>query len=182
MMKKFFFFLVFLIAVASIFVVLNNRESGADFIDAELAEIEGYIAQRDVKNTGVSQADVAWHLDHSLKVLNNLCETLEQSNPEEFSSEINASRLLVFTTGIIPRGRAQAPESVRPPEVITDENIELQLASVRSRLANLSSLDEKAHTNHPVFGTIDKGQTMRLMKVHTRHHLKIIADIVRGSN
>ena len=179
MLKKALYFLIVLLAVFVVFAVINNREKSDDFLDKELAEIESLIEKRDVKNTAVSQADVAWHLDHSLKVVNRLSESLSTSNPEDFASELNMSRLVVFTTGIIPRGRAQASEEVLPPAEIRTEDILAQLATARTNLTGLSDLDEKAHMEHPVFRTLDKGQTKRLMKVHTRHHLKIIRDILR---
>ena len=178
-MKKVLFILLAVLAILSVFAVLNNRENSDDFLDEELAEIESLIEKRDVKNTAVSQADVAWHLDHSLKVVNRLSESLSSSNPEDFSSDLSMSRLVVFTTGIIPRGRAQASEEFLPPDDIRTEDIIAQLATARTHIAGLSSLDEKAHMEHPVFKTLDKGQTKRLMKVHTRHHLKIIRDILR---
>lgn len=181
-MKKVLFFLVALIAVLAIFAVINNRETSNDFLDEELAEIESLIEKRKVRNTAVSEADVAWHLDHMLLVVNRLYDALENSNPEDFESELNASRLVVFTTGIIPRGRAQAPDEVRPPEVIEKSDIEAQLSKAKERIAKLKDLDEKAYTKHPVFGMIDRGQTQRLMKVHTRHHLKIVRDILKSGS
>ena len=179
-MKKILFFFIAILGVVSVFAVINNREKSKDFLDEELAEIESLIEKRDVKNTAVSQADVAWHLDHSLKVVNRLSESLSSSNPGRLLLRNSVClRLVVFTTGIIPRGRAQASEEFLPPDEIRTEDILAQLSTARSNLEGLSALDEKAHMKHPVFKTLDKGQTKRLMKVHTRHHLKIIRDILR---
>lgn len=170
-----------LLAIILVFVgvyVFNNRESSPDFLDDEFAELENYITQRDVKNVAVSQADVAWHLDHMLKTINLISENLKNSNPNDYSSGFSLQQLIVFTTGTIPRGVAQSPQAVRPPDVILKDSIYLQLKEAKERINAITSLDKDAFIEHPVFKTLDRDQTRRFIEIHTRHHLKIVKDIL----
>ena len=144
----------------------------------QLAKIENTIEFRDAKNEEVSKSDVAWHLDHMLKVINRITETLEASDPEAYEGSFNFTKIASLTAGFIPRGRAQSPQSVRPPEIILTKDIFKQLTEARRNIETLQTLEAKANFAHPIFGMLDKAQTIRFLEVHTNHHLKIIADIL----
>ncbi|MDT0606592.1 DUF1569 domain-containing protein [Croceitalea rosinachiae] len=158
--------------------LFNNRESNPDFLDDELAEIENYISKRDSKNTAVSQADVAWHLDHMLKTINRISEAVEKSNPEEYVYGFSIQQVVVHTSGMIPRGAAQSPQNVRPPQVIVTDSIYIQLQEAKQNITQLNSFDKNAYFDHPVFNKLDRDQTRRFLAIHTKHHLKIIKDIL----
>ena len=100
------------------------------------------------------------------------------SNPQEYRSQFNVQRIVVHTTGIIPRGAAQAPASVRPPDIISLDSLRIQLESARQNMPSITTLEENAFFDHPVFDHLDRDQTRRFLEVHTRHHLKIIKDIL----
>lgn len=148
-------------------------------IAKELDLMEGYIAQRDVISPEVSAVDVAWHLDHSMKVVLKLYQALKYSDPAAHRSAFKPVRSLVFTTGRMPRGVGKAPKSVLPPENIVTEDIVRQLNEVRALLTKFPELDAKQHFEHPVFGVLKRKRAMRFLRIHTRHHLRIIEDIVR---
>ena len=156
------------------------KQNNADCLDVHLDKIESLIPERDVKNENISRVDVAWHLDHMLKTIKEITKSLEKSNPENYKSGFNPVRVMSLTLGFIPRGRAQAPTVVRPPENIKTEDIISQLQVARDNLVVLNNLDKKAHFAHPVFGTIDKATSIRFIEVHTKHHLKIIKDILNN--
>ncbi len=177
-MKRVSWVLSFLVVGVTIISIRNNRQDDPHFLDGQLLEIENYFSQRDVENTAVSQANVAWHLDHTLKTINRISERLRASNPEEYHSQFNIQRIVVHTSGTIPRGRAQSPQSVRPPNVVQLDSLQLQLTEARQNLSAISSLDENAFFAHPVFDHLDRDQTRRFLEIHTNHHLKIIKDIL----
>ena len=177
-MKKFGLGLLIIILVLIGTYLFNNRESNPDFLDDEFAEIENYISKRDSKNTAVSQADVAWHLDHMLKTINRISEAVENSNPKEYAYTFNMQQIVVHTSGMIPRGAAQSPQNVRPPQVIATDSIYIQLKEARQKIDLLGALDKKAYFDHPVFNKLDRDQTRRFLDIHTNHHLKIIEDIL----
>ena len=177
-MKRFSWALSFLIIFVTIISIRNNRQENPNFLDNQLLEIEQYFSQRDIKNISVSQANVAWHLDHTLKTINNVCMALQDSNPEEYNSTFNFRRILVHTLGNIPRGIAQSPPSVQPPEIILLDSLISQLNEAREHVHQISNLEEHTYFAHPVFDHLDRDQSRRFLEVHTNHHLKIIKDIL----
>lgn len=154
------------------------KQNKANCLSDPLDNIESLIPEKDVKNESVSKADVAWHLDHVLKTVNEVTKSLENSNPKDFKSGFNIPRIMSLTFGFIPRGREQSPSVVRPPEKILTKDIISQLEEARKNIDVLNKLNKKAHFKHPVFGTIDKPTSIRFIEVHTKHHLRIINDIL----
>jgi len=144
-----------------------------------IKELERNVTLKDKRNDAVSKSDVAWQIDHSLKVFNLVSETLVNSNPELHSSKFNKWRLLCFTLGYFPRGKAKAPKFVRSPEIILEEDLELQLQAAYQNVENIKSADDHAHFKHFIFGVLNKKRTIRFLQLHTTHHLKIIKDILK---
>ncbi|MBX2827857.1 MAG: hypothetical protein KTR22_06825 [Flavobacteriaceae bacterium] len=156
----------------------NMKVTETGFLDHHLDEIEIKIPARDSLNEDISKVPVAWHLDHSLKTINGIYDAMNASNPDNFRGSINAIRILSLSMGFIPRGRAQSPESVLPPEHIETKDLYSQLKEARENMVKAFHLDENAHFEHPVFGTISRGNALRFIEVHTEHHLKIMRDIL----
>lgn len=178
-MKKAGLILVVLGAGLTIFILNKNSESDPHFLDEQFSQIEDYIAQRDSLNPKVSKVDVAWHLDHMLKTINVICASLEASNPDEYQSNFNFTRAVIYVWGDFPRGVAKSPRVVRPPDVILTEDLYRQLEMAKENLKAIQTLDANAHFEHPYFSILDKKQSIRFLKIHTRHHLKIVRDIVK---
>lgn len=154
------------------------NQSNPEVLLPLVSEIENTIEFRDAKKEEISKADVAWHLDHMLKTINRITEVLESSDPTAYESSFNFTRIASLTAGFIPRGKAQSPKNVRPPEIIYTDDILRQLLEAGESIKKLNDLDENANFDHPVFGMLNKAQTIRFLEVHTNHHLKIIADIL----
>lgn len=173
--------LVFAILLIIIFVLISNikmKRNNSKYLITQLDQIESLISDRDRINKDISKVDVAWHLDHMLKTINEITNALEESKPEAYRSSFNAARIMSLTFGFIPRGRAKSPEVVRPPDQILTEDIFSQLEIARTNINVLNKLDKNSHFEHPVFGVINKPTTIRFIEVHTNHHLKIIRDIL----
>ena len=156
------------------------KRNNADYLIAHLDQIESLISDRDRINKDISKVDVAWHLDHMLKTLNRITIALQESMPEHYRSSFNAARIMSLTFGFIPRGRAKSPAVVRPPDHILTKDIFSQLEEARKNINVLNNLDANAHFKHPVFGIINNATTIRFIEVHTKHHLKIIKDILNN--
>lgn len=171
-----------LVLIALVFTVIFMIPIGdpkEDHMAEHFERIERYLKQRDVRNTEVSQADVAWHLDHVLKVLHRLYGGVEESNAEDFpGSRFSVQKEIVFLLGDFPRGVAQAPESVRPPDKILTEDIIKQLLEAKIMMSKAHQLDPDQFVNHPVFGPMGRNEAMRFIEIHTGHHFKIIEDIL----
>lgn len=177
-MRKVVASLIVILLVIIGFVFWNDSESNERFLDEQFTDIESLFKHREVQNLEVSKADVAWHLDHMLKTINRLSEALAQSDPQDFESKFNMQRVFVHTTGYIPRGAAQSPPSVRPPDHILLDSLNLQLKQAKQNLKTIANLDDNSFFAHPVFDHLDRDQTRRFLEIHTNHHLKIIKDIL----
>lgn len=169
---------IILLLVAVVVVRTNKKVSGETLSNELSTTLENYIPQRNELNTEVSQSDVAWHLDHSIKVINAMSDSLISSDPTTYKGSFNLIRNVVFTTGIIPRGVGKAPDEVKPPEVVSLEDLQSQLKIAKAKLMSLDDLDENASYSHPAFGTLNRDQTLLAIEIHTNHHLKIVKDIL----
>ena len=177
-MKKRLLIIVVLLVLLFVYSKFKMNQDDPKILTPLLTEVEGYIPQRDSINLKVSKVDVAWQLDHILKTFNRITEVLESSNPEDYSSSVSAARTMSLTAGYIPRGRAQSPDAVRPPDQIITEDIYKQLEEAKANITILATLDEDTNFDHPYFGQLNKAQAIRFIEVHTKHHLNIIADIL----
>jgi hypothetical protein len=144
-----------------------------------LNDLEGKIDSKDSINPSVSKSDVSWHIAHSLKVISAIVETVKISNPQEYQWRFNLSRSLISVLGFIPRGKGKAPKAVVPTDVQTSAQLREALQTVRLMLLELEHLDAKCHFMHPYFGQLNLKQTQKFLALHTKHHLKIIDDIIK---
>lgn len=147
-------------------------------LESLLAELESKISQQSALNEAVSKAPVGWHIEHILLVINGIISRLKRSNPAEFKGAFNMSRFIVFTTGIIPRGRAKAPETVVPKPFDT-ESLAAHIAIAKERIKQLDDMNPNFFMEHPFFGHLRKEDTIKFLRIHTNHHLKIINDILK---
>ncbi|WP_344927411.1 DUF1569 domain-containing protein [Aquimarina addita] len=148
-------------------------------MDSKLYDIAYLIQFKDLERTNVSKVSIAWHLDHSLKVINKIYAVLKSSDPSVYKNRFSLSRTFSFLLGYIPRGTAKSPASVLPPYKIKTEEILSQLEEARINLKELEILDQNANFVHPVFGHLNIKQAKRFLELHTKHHLKIVNDILK---
>jgi hypothetical protein len=144
-----------------------------------LTQIEESIPNYEKTNSVISQSSVGWHLDHALKVINRVTAILIKTNPDKYKKEHNLKRIILFTLCYIPRGKARAPKVVMPPEVITKADLINQLQEAKIQIEKTEPLTKTSHFIHHVFGMLSKEQTLRFLEVHTKHHLKIVNDILK---
>ncbi|WP_303318907.1 DUF1569 domain-containing protein [Flavivirga abyssicola] len=143
-----------------------------------LSQIEENIPFKDKTNLIVSKVNVGWQLDHTLKVINRVYKYLELSNPHDHKKDFNAKRSILFALCYIPRGSAKAPKVVKPPNVILTADLHTQLNEAKKHINNIEFLDKNVHFKHFIFGTLSKTKTLRFLEMHTKHHLKIVNDIL----
>lgn len=127
----------------------------------------------------VSAKNVAWHLDHSLKVINSVCEALKTSNPKDYSSTFSFIKFYIFLRGSIPRGKARAPKSVVSNDEILKSDIESQLEMAKINLQEIKNLPKNSNFQHPFFGKLSLKKSQRFLAIHTNHHLAIVNDILK---
>jgi hypothetical protein len=130
------------------------------------------------ENAQISTAHVGWHIQHSLLVINNVIKGLKQSDPKTYQWKFNLNKTLIFTLGKIPRGKGKAPKGVQPLEEITQSLLLESIAKAKVNIASLSNVHKNQYFLHPYFGHLNVKPTIKFLKIHTKHHLKIINDIL----
>ncbi len=154
----------------------------AAFLQTELREIGGYISKMELRNESVSQKNIAWHLDHDLRVVVRVCAALIDSDPSAYRINFSLIRTFIFIQNKFPRGQAKAPKQVTPKDVITQNELETRLAKAYELVEKVETLEPKANFKHHIFGLLNLRQTKKFLRIHTRHHLAIIQDIEKAES
>ena len=144
-----------------------------------LHQLENHISNFEKTNPKVSNSTVGWQIDHCLLVINGIIGQIEISDPLKYQPKWTFPKFMVFTTGKIPRGKAKAPKVVIPTQVATQEELFAKLAAAKNNVLKLDSFSENQFFNHPYFKDLNVKQTKKFLTIHTKHHLKIIEDILK---
>ena len=144
-----------------------------------LHQLESHISNFEKTNPNVSNSTIGWQIDHCLLVINVIIGQLEISAPSKYQPKWTFPKFMVFTTGKIPRGKAKAPKVVIPTQVATQEELFAKLAAAKNNVLKLDSFSENQFFNHPYFKDLNVKQTEKFLVIHTKHHLKIIEDILK---
>ena len=149
-------------------------------LDTILSQLESKISHCEALNENVSQANVGWHIEHSLLVLDNTIKYIALSDPKDYKWSFNFLRIYVMTMKSFPRGKAKAPKSVRPETQATTSDLLAHIASTRTKVKKLNTLSKDQFMVHPFFGNLKLKKTIKFLGIHTNHHLKIIDDIIKN--
>jgi len=150
------------------------------FLTKEVTALEEMMNHSILKAPQVSAEGVDWHIDHSFKVISVVIKALKKSDPSTFRRKYNLLRSVIFVSGKIPRGKGKAPKSVLPPEVISKEDLFLQIKEARKQLTEMKDLHADSNFKHPYFGVLNLKMAQRFLTIHTNHHLKIIREILQS--
>lgn len=147
-----------------------------------LAQLEVHIPDYEKTNATVSQSTVGWQIDHSLLVVNGVINQLKKSDPKDYNWKFNRIRLLLQISNKIPRGRAKSPTAVTPMDHTTRDALIVSMELAKKQVADLKKLPAKSYFAHPIFGDLKLKTALWFLKLHTKHHLKIIEDILKTKN
>lgn len=150
-----------------------------DSLEKKLELMESFIPIFEKSNSKISKVSVGWHLDHSLKVINGVINTLKTSDISSYKNNFTFIGRIFFIIGHFPKGKAKAPKRVLPPDDILQDDILSQINTAKERIYQISSLDDNAYFQHPIFGNINKKRVVRFLEIHTNHHLKIVKSILK---
>ena len=150
------------------------------FLKEQIATLEKMIDHLELSATRVSAKGIDWHVDHMLKVIIKVSNTLKNSDPLVYQRKYNLLRSVIFVSGKIPRGKGKAPKSVLPPDVILKEDLFLQIKEAREHLNEMKDLHADSNFKHPYFGVLNLKMSQRFLDIHTNHHLKIIKEILQS--
>lgn len=138
-------------------------------------------ARLSMKSATVSGWSLAEHLDHIMKVCASVLRVVSSPDAKALPRGITLPGRIVLLLGRIPRGRAQAPAHVVGMPASSRELREAaaQLEKTLDALGAAPSADCRTPVVlHPLFAGLNRPQAMRLVAVHTAHHLRIIDDIL----
>ena len=142
-----------------------------------LQQLEIQINNHEKLNPAISQSSIGWHIDHSLLVINGIVKQLQNSNPTDYNYRFNYLRTYIKLLNKIPRGKGKAPKVVQPTETPSIEMLTLKLLDAKNTILELENLHPNSYFAHPYFGNLNVKTTLWFLKLHTKHHLKIIEDI-----
>ncbi|MGB5981993.1 MAG: hypothetical protein WBG46_07580 [Nonlabens sp.] len=167
-----------------VFLICSSLMVSGQEIDLskEFAQMEQYLSSIEISNSNVSEAPVKWHLLHSLQVINGVIDMAGKSDPDSFNSKTNIKWRYVSIFGKIPRGQVKAPDVVNPTFRISKKDIMNELNKAKLSLLDWKNLQKNSYYEHHVLLHLNKRKIRRFLKVHTRHHLKIIRDILKAEN
>ena len=146
-----------------------------------ISQLESKISQCETTNLVVSGGSVGWHIEHSLKTIDQIVTACENSNPSNYQWHFNFKRFLIMSIAKkIPRGKAKAPKVVVPQTTIDQATLLIHLNESRKSILELKTISKDHYFEHPFFGKIKRDDTIRFLEIHTNHHLEIIEDIIKS--
>ncbi|MBK7887142.1 MAG: hypothetical protein IPJ86_07535 [Bacteroidetes bacterium] len=149
-------------------------------LNSLLLEIEGLLPHQSKSQPAISGAPVGWHIEHSLLTINRIITALEKSDATGYKSSFKLSKLIVFSMGKIPRGRAKAPGIVQPKQY-DEMSLGSHLEKTKEKMQELHHIPNEHYFEHPYFGHLKVKKTIRFLVIHTQHHLSIMNDIVKST-
>lgn len=149
-----------------------------DKLVKHISALESAIPTHDQLNNSVSLASVGWHIEHSLKAIMLITAAVKRSDPKTYKRKFNFWKAIVYTTNRIPRGRAKAPKAVQPAGEINADKLQKMITDTLIVIKDLPALKKDNYFEHPYFGNLNLRATIKFLNIHTKHHLKIIKDII----
>ena len=148
-------------------------------LTALVNELETKIQHSEKMNHAVSRSSVGWHIQHSLLVASQIITAVEKSNPAEYRYKFSFPKFVVYTLNKIPRGRAKAPERVMPTATFNEDEVKKDIDLLKDRLDVLNTLQPNNYFTHPYFGQLNLKAAIKILNLHTKHHIAIINDIIK---
>ncbi|MHA8097711.1 hypothetical protein VR479_00265 [Aquirufa aurantiipilula] len=156
-------------------------------LERQVQQLEENMSHMHVTNPHISEGSVGWHIEHCLLVMISIISALKKSDINSYRWVFNWRRAWIFFTQKIPRGRVKAPKYVDPLQInplhvnplhVTDQCVKDSLAKVHQLLEEMKTLPSKTYFHHFIFGDLDLKDTHYFLRIHTHHHLKIMAELI----
>ena len=121
------------------------------------------------------------HVHHCCLVVALIVQGLEKSTPPAPRSVPTVAKIAVFASGKIPRGRVKTSPKSTPPPSGTREELLTLIDETAKHLAHAAGLGAGTWIKHPVLGALRRDDALKFIRIHNRHHLRIVADILRAA-
>lgn len=143
-----------------------------------LDELRAAVPSAAVRSPEVSAGSVAWHLHHLYLSMSGISRALLECDTPPEGRPTPTGRL-VLTTGFIPRGGAKSPDVAIPREESAPDELAEMLDRAEELLDRAAETGRDAWFRHFVLGSLRRDQALKFVRVHNRHHLRIIRDILK---
>jgi hypothetical protein len=150
--------------------------------NAEIEALRRVVARAHVRAPEVSKWSVGMHIHHLCLAMDGVCDLLLASEPPPPRVGTSILTTAVLLIGRIPRGRAESPDQVIPTPGISTESLRSMLDDSTERLSAIAVADPGQWFRHFAFGVLNRDRTLKFLRIHNRHHLRIIADILEASD
>ncbi len=147
-------------------------------VDFGIEAFRNCIPKADLCVPAVSKWSVGMHVHHCCLGMIGICQTLIASTPPPPRSRFSLIRALIFLSGRIPRGRGRSPDAAVPKQDISPAELLALLEETERKLNDVRQLDAGTWYKHFAFGVFDRDKTIKFIRIHNRHHLRIISDIM----
>jgi len=148
-------------------------------IEQTLDSFREAVKHAEVAAPAVSSWSVGEHIHHCCLSMIGISKSLRKSTPPAPRAKPTVARSAVLYFGFIPRGRAQSPSFIVPKPSTPQEELRAMLDQSAELLLMAHSLDRSTWFTHPLMGPMQRDQALKFVLVHNRHHLKIVADILK---
>lgn len=150
-----------------------------DKLNQLLQDLEQKIELGNQRDETISEASVIWHINHSFMVVNEVSKAIFVSNPLDYQWKFNKNKFVVFLLNKIPRGKAKAPAKSRPFENFDSESTQKLYNEMLENLLQMKNIDKNCNFKHPIFGVINKKDTLKFLYIHTKHHANIVDEVLK---
>jgi len=147
-------------------------------INSAIDHLEASIPHAQIGAPKVSARAIDWHIEHSLKAAILIIDAIGQSNPADYKPKFSPTKTLILQMGRIPRGRAVSPDILNTKGPISLGKVPEMLKNLRALLLTIEEKAEKSYFDHPIFGHMKRNEALKFVAIHSKHHLKIIQDIL----
>lgn len=144
-----------------------------------ISSLRDYLPHSSAFAASVSAWSVGQQIEHCGKAMVDICDAVMDSSPPMPRPAFSLQRFILLATGWIPRGRAKAPASVLPSEHPTTEQLAKILDLSSQRVEQVQTLPDSAWFGHPILGPMSRNTTLKFLRIHNHHHLKLIRDILK---
>jgi hypothetical protein len=152
-----------------------------DSIERTLEDFRAVIANADATTPSVSEWRVGMHIHHCALSMIGISKSLRKSTPPMPRAKPSLSRSVTLTCGFIPRGRAKTPSFIVPSATVAQAELASLLDEAEKLMAVAQALDRDRWFTHPLLGPMGRDDAFKFIRIHNRHHLRIVADILRAA-
>ncbi len=143
-----------------------------------LDELDKHLPKWADKNEKISKWTVGMQIEHCLLGTRRICSGVAISKPYPGKIKKGLVRRIIFLTGTIPRGRGKAPDASIPNEATTESDLRELLREANRSVQKAAESDDDCWWEHFMFGVFKRDEALQFVKIHNKHHLKIISDIL----